>query len=153
MLGLAIADKPADTTSPARQGSCAVTQPNPASPPDAIISVLLLKEDTPPLALRRGGPGPEPQPGPSASWLTATDSGYSGRMSWTAHYFDRRLNRNAITRSCATKEDAIRLACDLMLRQCRVDFVMGPEHERVQAAEITKWCKAHPSSDRRPSLK
>ena len=79
--------------------------------------------------------------------------GYSGGMSWTAHYFDRRLNRDAVTRSCATKEDAFRLACGLMRRECRVDFIMGPENEKVRAAEITKWCKAHPTGDHRPNLK
>ena len=35
MLGLAIADKPADTTSPSAAGSCAITQPNRASRPTA----------------------------------------------------------------------------------------------------------------------
>ena len=74
-------------------------------------------------------------------------------MNWTAHYFDRRLNRDAVTRSCATKEDAFRLACGLMRRECRVDFIMGPENEKVRAAEITKWCKAHPTGDHRPILK
>jgi hypothetical protein len=71
-------------------------------------------------------------------------------MSWTAHYFDRRLNRDAVTRSCATKEDAFRLTCDLMRRECQVHFIKDPENEKVHAVEITKWCKAHPSSDRRP---
>ena len=75
--------------------------------------------------------------------------GYSGGMSWTAHYFDRRLNRDAVTRSCATKEDAFRLACGLMRRECRE----GPANEKVRAVEILKWCKAHPSSDLRPPLK
>ena len=59
---------------------------------------------------------------------------------------DRRLNRDAVSRSCATKEDALRLACDLMRRECRVHFIEGPANEKVRAVEILKWCKAHPSS-------
>ena len=61
----------------------------------------------------------------------------------------RRLNRDVVTRSCATKEDALRLACDLMRRDCRVHFIMGPENQKVLAVEIIRWCKAHPSNDRR----
>jgi hypothetical protein len=57
-------------------------------------------------------------------------------VSWTAHYFDPRLNANAITRPCSTKEDALRLACDLMRRQCRVEFIQGPDDVRVRAVEI-----------------
>src|SRR5947209_5787616 len=30
-------------------------------------------------------------------------------MSWTAHYFDRRLNSEGVSRACASKEDALRL--------------------------------------------
>ena len=37
-------------------------------------------------------------------------------MSWTTHYFDRRLNADAISRAHATKEGALRNACDLMLQ-------------------------------------
>ena len=46
-------------------------------------------------------------------------------MSWTAHYFDRRLNADSLTRPCTTKEDALRLACDLMRRDCQVQFIQG----------------------------
>ena len=34
-------------------------------------------------------------------------------MNWIAHYFDRRLNRDSISRAFASKEDALREACDL----------------------------------------
>jgi hypothetical protein len=57
-------------------------------------------------------------------------------MSWTPHYFDPTLNRDEVTRPCTTKEDALRLACDLMRRQCRVEFIQGPGSERVHAVEI-----------------
>jgi len=73
-------------------------------------------------------------------------------VSWIAHYFDRRLNADAVTRPCATKEGALRLACDLMYRECPVQFIQGPE-DVIPAVEIAKWCKAHPTSDRRPPLK
>ena len=64
-------------------------------------------------------------------------------MSWTAHYFDPRLNRVAVSRVFASKEDALRQACDLMLRKCVVRFVTGPNEERFDAVAITKWCKGH----------
>ena len=64
-------------------------------------------------------------------------------MSWTAHYFDPRLNRVAVSRVFASKEDALRQACDLMLRKCVVRFVTGPNEERLDAVAITKWCKGH----------
>jgi hypothetical protein len=47
-------------------------------------------------------------------------------MSWTAHYFDRRLKADSLTRPYTTKEDALRLACDLMRRDCQVQFIQGP---------------------------
>jgi hypothetical protein len=70
-------------------------------------------------------------------------------MSWTAHYFDPKLNANVTTRPCTTKEDALRLACDLMRRQCRVEFIQGDEGVTIHALEIAKWCRAHPVHDRR----
>jgi hypothetical protein len=73
-------------------------------------------------------------------------------MSWTAHYFDPRLNRNSVTRACPSREGALRLACDLMRQRCRVYFIEGPENERVDAVAVVDWCKAHPTSDRRPPL-
>jgi hypothetical protein len=63
-------------------------------------------------------------------------------MSWAAHYFDPRLNRDTITRTCASAEDALRLACDLIRRNCRVYFIQGPENERIHAVAIADWCKA-----------
>src|SRR3979411_1166058 len=59
-------------------------------------------------------------------------------MSWTAHYYDRRLNRVAVSRVFASKEDALRQACDLMMRKCVVRFVAGPNDERLDAVAITK---------------
>jgi hypothetical protein len=74
-------------------------------------------------------------------------------MSWTSHYFDPKLNANVVTRPCTTKEDAVRLACDLLRQQCRVDFIKGTDVMMIHAVEIAKWCKAHPTSDSRPPLK
>jgi hypothetical protein len=74
-------------------------------------------------------------------------------MSWTAHYFNPTLNADVVTRPCSTKEDALRLACDLMRRQCRVEFIQGPGNVKVHAIEIAKWCKAHPTIERPPPLK
>jgi hypothetical protein len=69
-------------------------------------------------------------------------------MSWTAHYFDRRLNREGVSRACASKEDALRLACDLVRQNCIVRYVEGPNDEKIDAVEITPWCKRHPTRER-----
>ena len=50
-------------------------------------------------------------------------------MDW--HYFDRRLNRDGISRAFASKEDALREACYLMRQNCRVHFVKGPNDEKM----------------------
>ncbi len=44
-------------------------------------------------------------------------------MTWTAHYFDRQLNSDAVSRACASKEDALRLACDMIRRNCIVHLL------------------------------
>jgi hypothetical protein len=64
-------------------------------------------------------------------------------MDWTAHYFDRRLNRDGISRAFASKEDALREACHLMRQNCRVHLVKGPNDETIDAVAITAWCKRH----------
>jgi hypothetical protein len=74
-------------------------------------------------------------------------------MSWTSHYFDPRLNRETVTRACTSQEEALRLACDLIRRNCRVYFIQGPAGEKIHAVAVVDWCKAHPSTDRRPPLK
>jgi hypothetical protein len=63
-------------------------------------------------------------------------------MTWTAHYFDPRLNRDAVTRGFGSKDDALAAACDLIRRKCLVHFVQGPENEKVYAIAIAAWCKA-----------
>jgi hypothetical protein len=69
-------------------------------------------------------------------------------MSWTAHYFDRRLNREGVSRACASKEDALRVACDLVRQNCIVRYVEGPNDEKIDAVEITSWCKRNPTRER-----
>lgn len=66
-------------------------------------------------------------------------------MIWTAHYFDRRLNEDAVTRAFGSKDDALREARDLMQRKCVVHFIQGPDNEKINAAEIAAWCKKHRS--------
>ena len=75
------------------------------------------------------------------------------RMTWTAHYFDRRLNLEAVTRAFGSKDDALREARDLMHRKCIVHFVQGPDNEKIGAAEITAWCKKHQSPRNPPPMK
>jgi hypothetical protein len=69
-------------------------------------------------------------------------------MTWVAHYFDRRLNRDAVTRAFGSKEDALREARGLMFRKCVVHFIQGPDNEKISAVEITSWCKAHKARER-----
>jgi hypothetical protein len=69
-------------------------------------------------------------------------------MDWVVHYFDRKLNRETVSREYSAKEGALRSACDLMRRQCDVRYIEGPERERVQAPEIYAWCKAHRTAER-----
>jgi hypothetical protein len=66
-------------------------------------------------------------------------------MNWTTHYFDRRSNRDSVSRAFASKEDALRHACDLMRQNCVVRFVKGPNDETIDAVEITAWCKRRPT--------
>jgi hypothetical protein len=69
-------------------------------------------------------------------------------MDWTTHYFDPRLNRDAISRGYATKEGALRNACDLTAQKCIVRYVQGPRSQRLGPVEIAAWCKAHKTMDR-----
>ena len=59
-------------------------------------------------------------------------------MTWTAHYFDPQLNRDAATRGFGSKDDALTAACDLIRRRCLVHFVQGP-NEKIGAVAITAW--------------
>ena len=74
------------------------------------------------------------------SYLVDTEPG----MNWIAHYFDRRLNRDSISRAFASKEDALREACDLTRGSCVVHFIQGPNDEKIDAVAIAAWCKHHP---------
>jgi len=74
-------------------------------------------------------------------------------MNWTAHYFDRRLNSDSVSRAFASKEDALRQACDLMQRNCVVRFVKGPNDEKIDAVAITAWCKRRPTRKQPPPPK
>jgi hypothetical protein len=60
-------------------------------------------------------------------------------MSWTAHYFDPRLNCDAVTRAFGSKDDALRAACDLVA----VHSVQGTDKEKLEAVAIMKRCKGH----------
>ena len=71
-------------------------------------------------------------------------------MTWTAHYFDRRLNREGVSRAFASKEGALRQARDLMCRECVVRFVQSPNGEKIDAVTIAARRSlsgsAHPDS-------
>ena len=53
-------------------------------------------------------------------------------MDWVVHYFDRKLNRESVSRKHSSKDGALRHACDLLRQQCDVRYVEGPERQRVR---------------------
>jgi hypothetical protein len=75
-------------------------------------------------------------------------AGQEMAMDWVVHYFDRKLNRETVSREHSSKHGALRNACDLMRRQCDVRYIEGPERERVDAPEIYAWCKANRTAER-----
>ena len=50
---------------------------------------------------------------------------------WTVHYFDKRLNRDGISREFTAEDAAMHQACDLMRQGMRVDYVRGPAGRRI----------------------
>src|SRR2546426_4924099 len=66
-------------------------------------------------------------------------------MNWIVHYFDRRLNSDSVSRAFASKEDALRQACDLTRQNCGARFIEGPNDEKIDAVAITAWCKRRPT--------
>jgi hypothetical protein len=62
-------------------------------------------------------------------------------MAWTVSYFDRQLNREAVSRAFASQEDALRHARDLLQRNCLVQHVHGPSGERINTVEIATRSK------------
>jgi hypothetical protein len=92
----------------------------------------------PPYAFPQFKCWPPGLPGESCTLLSV-----GRRMAWTAHYFDPRLNRDAVTRAFGSKDDALREARDLIHRKCIVHFILGPDNEKIRAVEITAWCKQH----------
>jgi hypothetical protein len=71
-------------------------------------------------------------------------------MIWTVHYLERRSNSNATSRAFASKEEALRHACDLSYQKCVVYYVKGPNEERIDAVAITAWCKRHTTPTKPP---
>jgi hypothetical protein len=73
-------------------------------------------------------------------------------MIWTVHYLERRSNSNATSRAFASKEEALRHACDLSHQKCVVYYVKGPNEERIDAVAITAWCKRHTTLTKPPDV-
>ena len=69
-------------------------------------------------------------------------------MDWVVHYFDRKLNRESISREHPSRDRALRNACDLLPQQCEVRYIEGPQQERVDAPTIYAWCKANRTAER-----
>jgi uncharacterized protein YjiS (DUF1127 family) len=55
------------------------------------------------------------------------------------------------SRAFASKEGALRHACDLSHQKCVVYYVKGPNEERIDAVAITAWCKHHTTPTKPPS--
>jgi hypothetical protein len=73
-------------------------------------------------------------PRPDLLWAS-----FDHGMTWTARYFDRRLNREGVSRAFASKEEALREACLRMRKNCVVQFVKGPNDEKIDAVAIAAW--------------
>jgi hypothetical protein len=69
-------------------------------------------------------------------------------MDWVVHYFDRKLNRESISREHPSRDRALRNACDLLRQQCEVRYIEGPQQARVDAPTIYAWCKANRTAER-----
>ena len=69
-------------------------------------------------------------------------------MDWVVHYFDHKLHREAVSREHSSKHGALRNACDLLRRRCKVRYIEGPEHQRVEAPAIYAWCISNRTGDR-----
>ncbi len=87
-------------------------------------------------------------PGVLIMFGAAACTGTGSYRSFDRHYFDRKLNRETVSREYSSKEGALRNACDLMRRQCEVRYIEGPERERVEAPVIYAWCKTHRTAER-----
>ena len=61
---------------------------------------------------------------------------------WTVHFFNRRVNRDAISRPFGLKDHALRYASDLMQKSNSIiHFVQGSDGERITAAAVVAWRK------------
>jgi hypothetical protein len=69
-------------------------------------------------------------------------------MDWVVHYFDRRLGRVSVSRQHSSKQSALRQACDLLIRQCEIYYIQGPQMQRLQAPVVYAWCKANRTAER-----
>lgn len=80
------------------------------------------------------------------SWHVAnTVTGARPMEEWTVHYFDKRLNSEEVSRIFASKEGALRHACDLELKNCITHHIRGPNEQRILAPAISVWCRQHRS--------
>src|SRR5262249_25877207 len=109
-----------------------------AGPGQAVLQPVREKDLRPDSFARAGARFSAHSPRPDQLWALL-ESG----MNWTTHYFEPRLNRDCLSRAFSSKEDALRQACDLMQRKCRMRFVKGPSDEKIDAIAIVKWCKRH----------
>jgi hypothetical protein len=64
-------------------------------------------------------------------------------MNWEVHYFDSRSNSDLVSRPFASQERAMRHACDLESKKIRVDYISGPDKQRIGPPAILAWCRAH----------
>jgi hypothetical protein len=70
-------------------------------------------------------------------------------MEWTVHYFDKRLGREAVSRTFLSESDALRHACDLERNGSVAHYVRGPDGKHILPPAIAAWSRQHKTT-RRP---
>lgn len=61
-------------------------------------------------------------------------------MTWVVHYRDEINKRDVISSDISTRQAALDQACLLLRERFTVSHVAGPNNERIEIADIRKWC-------------
>jgi hypothetical protein len=65
---------------------------------------------------------------------------------WTVHYFDKRSNKEEVSRPFASEENALQHACDLELNGCISRYIRCPGGRHILPSAIIAWCRQHKTS-------
>jgi hypothetical protein len=61
-------------------------------------------------------------------------------MTWLVHYRDEIAKRDVISSNISTRQAAMDQACLLLQERFTVTYIAGPNNERIEVADIRKWC-------------